>query len=176
MPPFAFFRLTIVDIPLVKSVTETSGTASRRPLGGRVASNPASRSTRSIAEKWSAGESQPSGLADVHHSQVKGCASWRSSIRLSVPKTMAIRTPVILFVLVLRFLSSNHMLPSPRSAVRRVGKGGPDVSIDPQRPIRRAHQQRRGGHGGTRALLRGHASAAFAHPTDVADERRARSQ
>jgi hypothetical protein len=46
-----------------------------------------------------------------------------------------------------------------------VGKGGPDVSIDPQHQIRRAHQQRRGGHGGTRAVPYGHASAAFAHPT-----------
>jgi hypothetical protein len=46
-----------------------------------------------------------------------------------------------------------------------VGKGGPDGSIDTRRQIRRAHQQRRGGHGGTRAVPYRHASAAFAHPT-----------
>jgi hypothetical protein len=63
-----------------------------------------------------------------------------------------------------RFRNSNHMLPSTQFAVCRVGKGGPDVSIDPRRQIRRAHQQRRGGHGGTRAVPYGHASAAFAHP------------
>jgi hypothetical protein len=37
------------------------------------------------------------------------------------------------FELVRRFQSSNPMLPSTRSAVCRVGKGGLDVPIDPRR-------------------------------------------
>ena len=50
-----------------------------------------------------------------------------------------------------RLQSSCHMQPSTRSAVCRVGKGGPDGSIDPRHEVRRAHEQRRGGHGGSYA-------------------------
>jgi hypothetical protein len=51
-----------------------------------------------------------------------------------------------------RFQSSNHLMPSKASAVCRVGKGGPDASIDPWRQLRRAHHERRGGHSGICAV------------------------
>jgi hypothetical protein len=70
---------------------------------------------------------------------------------------------------------SNHMLP-PTPAVCRVGKGGPDGSIDSGRQIRRAHRQRCGGHGGICAVPTGHVSAALAHPTMLTFERRRRDE
>jgi hypothetical protein len=51
--------------------------------------------------------------------------------------------------------------PRHKTAACRVGKGGPDVSIDLRRQIRRAYQQRRGGHGGTCTVPYIYASAAF---------------
>ena len=56
-------------------------------------------------------------------------------------------------------VSFRHYASEPRNVVVnittsavRVGNRGPDASIDVRRMFRRAHQQRRGGHGGTRAV------------------------